>query len=48
MLIDIPVAEDDIVAAARRTLGEDEFAIAWAEGQSSTLEQTTAEILSER
>jgi hypothetical protein len=32
------MADDDIIAVARRTLGDDEFAIAWAEGQSMTLE----------
>jgi hypothetical protein len=28
------------------TLGEDAFEVAWAEGESITLEQATAEILS--
>jgi hypothetical protein len=40
-------AEGAIVAGARLALGEDEFSMAWAEGQSLTLEQVTAEILSE-
>jgi predicted ATPase len=44
-MIDLPAAEADIVAAARRTLGEEEFAVAWVGGQSTTLEQATAEIL---
>ncbi len=37
IMIDTPVVEDDIVATARRTLGDDEFKLAWAEGQSITL-----------
>ncbi len=45
IMIDTPVVEDDIVAAARRTLGDDEFKLAWAEGQSITLEHAAAEIL---
>jgi hypothetical protein len=45
MMIETPVGEVDILAAARRTLGADEFSAAWTEGQSSTLEQMTAEIL---
>ena len=45
--IDLQAAEDGIVAAARQALGDDEFAAAWAEGRSITLEQATAEILHE-
>jgi hypothetical protein len=47
VMFNLPASEAEIVAAARRTLGEVEFAVAWAEGQSITLEQATAEILSE-
>jgi non-specific serine/threonine protein kinase len=35
----IPLNDDDITAAARRALGEDAFAVAWAEGRTMTLEQ---------
>jgi hypothetical protein len=45
--VDIPVAEDEIVAAAQQALGADAFGAAWAAGQSITLEQASAEILSE-
>jgi hypothetical protein len=46
-MFNLLVAEDDVTAAARQALGEDDFAVAWAEGQSSTVEQATADILSE-
>ncbi len=46
-MFDLAAAEDHVLVAARRALGEDEFAVAWAEGQSITLEQATAEVLSE-
>jgi non-specific serine/threonine protein kinase len=39
MIQPIPLADDDITAAARRTLGEDAFAFAWAEGRAMTLDQ---------
>jgi len=47
VMIDLPAAEDDFISAARQALGDDEFAAVWAEGQSITLEQATAEILGE-
>jgi hypothetical protein len=40
-------AEGEVVAGARVALGQDEFNTAWAEGQSMTLVQVTAEILNE-
>jgi tetratricopeptide (TPR) repeat protein len=40
-------AADEEAAAALQTLGKDEFATAWAEGQSITMEQAAAEILGE-
>ena len=46
MPIDLRAAELDSITAARRTLGEDAFAAAWADGQSITLEEAMAEILS--
>ena len=45
LLIHIPIVEEEIIAAARRTLSDDEFAIAWAEGQSMTLEQVMTQIV---
>jgi hypothetical protein len=39
------VAERGIIQAARKALGDREFAAAWAEGESLTLEQVCAEIL---
>jgi tetratricopeptide (TPR) repeat protein len=45
LLIHIPMKDEDIIAAARRTLGDDEFAIAWAEGQSMRLEQVVTQIV---
>jgi predicted ATPase len=45
MFMPLP-AEDDVTAAARQALGEHDFAVAWAEGQSITIEQATADILS--
>jgi tetratricopeptide (TPR) repeat protein len=47
VMMNLKVAQDDIVAATRQTLGEDAFEVAWAKGESITLEQATAEILSE-
>lgn len=47
-VIDLQAAEEDIVAAARRALGDGEFGVAWAEGLSITLEKATAEILNEQ
>jgi hypothetical protein len=41
----MPVTDDDIIAVARRMLGEDAFAVAWAEGRTMTLEQVTTEVL---
>jgi tetratricopeptide (TPR) repeat protein len=38
---------DARLATARAALGEDAFAAAWAEGQAMTLEQATAEVLSD-
>jgi tetratricopeptide (TPR) repeat protein len=46
LLIHIPMADEDLIATARRTLGDDEFQIAWAEGQSMTLEQVMTQIVS--
>jgi tetratricopeptide (TPR) repeat protein len=37
--------QDDLLAAARRAIGDDEFATAWAEGQATTLEQAIVDIL---
>jgi hypothetical protein len=34
---------DDVVGAARATLGEERFAAAWAEGRAMALEQAIAE-----
>jgi predicted ATPase/class 3 adenylate cyclase len=36
---------DHLLAAAREQLGEDAFAVAWAEGQAMTMEQAIAEAL---
>jgi tetratricopeptide (TPR) repeat protein len=47
VMMNLEGAQDDIVAATRQTLGEDAFEVAWAEGESITLEHATAEILSE-
>ena len=47
MMVDPPASEDQIVTAARQAIGADECALAWSEGLSITLEQATAEILSE-
>jgi hypothetical protein len=44
MIQPIPLTDVDIVAAARRTLGEEAFAVAWAEGREMTLEQAVAEL----
>jgi non-specific serine/threonine protein kinase len=44
LLIHIPMIDDDIIAAARRTLRDDEFQIAWAEGQSMTLLQVMTQV----
>ncbi len=46
-LVALPAGDEEVEAAARLALGEDEFAMAWAEGKSLTLEQLTTEILSE-
>ena len=46
MPIDLRAAELDSITVAQRTLGEDAFAAAWADGQSITLEEAMAEILS--
>jgi non-specific serine/threonine protein kinase len=45
-LMDLSSAADDVTTTLRKTLGEDEFAAAWVEGQSITLEQAIAAILS--
>jgi non-specific serine/threonine protein kinase len=45
LLIHIPMVDEDIIAAARRTLSDDEFAIAWSEGQSMTLEQVMTRLV---
>jgi hypothetical protein len=42
----MPMADDDIIAAARRTLGNEEFVIAWTEGRSMTLQQVLTQIVS--
>jgi hypothetical protein len=39
---------DRAVAAARRSLGEGAFSMAWAEGQAMTLEQAVAYALDEQ
>ena len=41
-----PPSEHDWVAAARQSLGNEAFCVAWGEGQSITLEQATAQTLS--
>lgn len=41
----IPLTDDEIIAAARRTLGEDAFAVAWAEGRTMTLEQAVTQLM---
>ena len=41
------VDEQDIIGATRAALGESEFAAAWAEGESLTLERVSAEILAD-
>jgi predicted ATPase len=47
-ILDVSSAgEDDLLAAARCALSENEFALAWAEGQAITLDQAIVEILSE-
>ena len=45
LLIHIPMVDEDIIATARRTLRDDELAIAWTEGQSMTLEQVMTQIV---
>jgi hypothetical protein len=45
LLIHIPMVDEDIIATARRTLRDDQFAIAWTEGQSMTLEQVMTQIV---
>jgi tetratricopeptide (TPR) repeat protein len=45
-MFNLLVAEADVTAVARQALGEHDFAVAWAEGQSITIEQATADILS--
>jgi tetratricopeptide (TPR) repeat protein len=40
--------ESDLLAATRRALGKDEFAAAWAEGLSLTVEDAIADVLSEQ
>jgi hypothetical protein len=40
-----PAREADVLRSARRALGEDRFAAAWADGAALTLEQTIAEAL---
>jgi tetratricopeptide (TPR) repeat protein len=44
-LIQLPVSVDRLLAAARRELGDTEFAAIWAEGESVGVEQAVAEIL---
>jgi tetratricopeptide (TPR) repeat protein len=43
-----PTREVDLLAAARRSLGDAEFAVAWAQGLSLTLEDAIADVLSEQ
>jgi uncharacterized protein HemY len=43
-----PAGDEELVAAARQALSEDDFAVAWAEGQSLTPEQAIADILGEQ
>jgi non-specific serine/threonine protein kinase len=45
LLIHIPMIDEDIVATARRALGDDAFEIAWAEGQSMTLQQVMTQVM---
>jgi hypothetical protein len=45
LLIHIPSVDEDIIASARRTLSDDEFAMAWTEGQRMTLEQVMSQIV---
>jgi predicted ATPase/DNA-binding XRE family transcriptional regulator len=45
MIQPIPLTDDDMVAAVRRTLGEDAFAAAWSEGRTMTLEQAVTELM---
>jgi predicted ATPase/transcriptional regulator with XRE-family HTH domain len=47
-LVTGPAAEKDLLAAARRTLGENEYAGAWVEGLSLTLEDAIADALGEQ
>jgi predicted ATPase/DNA-binding XRE family transcriptional regulator len=47
-IVDVPVAEDEIVAAAQQALGADAFGAAWAAGQSMTLEEMTTGLVSPR
>jgi non-specific serine/threonine protein kinase len=44
LLIHIPMVDEDVIATARRALGDDEFKIAWAEGQAMALEQVLTEV----
>jgi non-specific serine/threonine protein kinase len=44
LLIHIPMADEEAIASARQTLGDDEFKIAWADGQSMTLEQVMTQV----
>jgi xanthosine utilization system XapX-like protein len=39
-----PAADEDVIAAARQALSEDEFAVAWAEGQALTVEQAISDL----
>jgi hypothetical protein len=45
LLVAGPSAEKDLLATARRALTKEEFASAWAEGRSLTLEDAVARAL---
>jgi hypothetical protein len=45
LLIHVSIVDEDIIATARRALGDEEFAIAWTEGQSMTVEELMTQIV---
>ena len=44
LMIHLTMIDKDIIATARQMLGDDEFTVAWAEGQSMTLEQVVTQV----